>query len=271
MVIIMQQSVKKNKSFVNLEILIDVINDSYSSGKENELEKHIYNTLGLEEIATLVHLLEEQYGKRSILDDLYDSDKKNIIMYRILYNLSLRYYIKVADSSSGNDFFIKFFIEQYLLLIFNNLFTSHILSSKGMSKKYIDELNRIRKNINFKHTSDSEHRINYCMRYFLHHIDDELFKIKLHSYLGDLLDNILVFLSSLSDEQLEQDEIYAKAIIYQTLLRSILLIEHDLENIDIIKKKYLNSQNDSIAASIIRTAFIANFNDRELIVKMKTY
>lgn len=271
MVIIMQQSSKTRKRFVNLEILIDTINETYLKGRYNELERHIYNTLGIDETASLVNFLIKQYGNKNLLDNIFSTDKRDIIMERILYNLSLRYYVNVRENANGNEFYIKFFIDQYILLIFNNLLEAHKTSSKCMSSVYVNELERISKNINFKYRTDDEHRINHCLRYFMNHMDNILFKAMIEKYLNELLDRILSYLKNLSDDELEHDEIYAKAIIYQTLLRSILLIDANLERIDHYKNIYLEDNDDSIASTIIKTAFIANFNDRELIIKAKTY
>lgn len=271
MVVIMQQSGKKNKTFVNLELLIDTINNSYNNGENSELESHIYNTFSHEEMKTLLGILNKQYKDKNILDILNDDNIRDIIISRIKYNLSLRIYMKVPNDSNSDTFFIKFFIEQYLLMIFNDLLTAHILSSKKMCDRYLSELNRIRKNINFKYASDTEHRINYCMRYFLHHIDDTLFNDTMEFFFIDLIEDIIDFISSLTDQDLEQDEIYAKAIAYQILLRSILLMEQDLDVIDYYRDKYLKLQDDSIASSIIKTAFIANFNDKDLAIKSKIY
>lgn len=247
-------------------------NQNPYKGLKNE-ETFISNITD-EETIRLLNILCNTFNMNdeiSLLNDISNIASFNPITERINYLLLLKSTCITKDNFSLPLFnamkkriLITNDIEKQIRKVFIYLLQKHIDTSNGMSEEYIDTLISVKRNILFKYKTQNikSEKID----------KDFLYKNIYEDYISSTIEVLINKILSFTDEELSIDFIYAQAILYQIMLRTVLVILNDYNLINDYEA-YINNleNNNTIAKSMLKSAFITNNEDIRNIKKEKEY
>lgn len=130
-------------------------------------------------------------------------------------------------------------IDDAILQIFFDKLNKHIAFSKQMSENYLNTLLYIKHYLKIM--------INY--RYNVEITDNKIYCLDL------LSDKVIEEIKAFSDDEYNNDVIYALGMIYHLLLSSIIKYRHESKN-KLLSEDDSLEQNHTIAKSLINMAFI---------------
>lgn len=234
-----------------------------------ENEENLFDNLTIKELEDFIDEANKYVSntETSLISDLTDAYSYNATIERIIFLLNIKLYTKLDHCVNENKALFNALRQRYFIIsdfeydlrkVFLSLLSKHIDASDKMSNNYLFTLKCLKVNLNKKYTLYSDNpfkeHINGIKSY-----DYEYF---INQYLDKMITNILIMLSSLTDNQLENEQAYAIAMSYQILLRSLFIILDDYKRLADYEEYYLNIiGNNTIAKSIIRSAFVSNYHD----------
>lgn len=247
-------------------------NQNPYKGLKNE-EAFISNITD-EETIRLLNILCNTFNMNdeiSLLNDISNIASFNPITERINYLLLLKSTCITKDNFSLPLFnamkkriLITNDIEKQIRKVFIYLLQKHIDTSNGMSEEYIDTLISVKRNILFKYNTQNikSEKID----------KDFLYKNIYEDYISSTIKVLINKILSFTDEELSIDFIYAQAILYQIMLRAVLVILNDYNLINDYESYFNNLENNNtIAKSMLKSAFITNNEDIRNVKKEKEY
>lgn len=265
-----------DKSEISIKNLSNLLKRGYILYKNNsshykdylDIEESIYDRFSPVKKSIYLDEIESNTDidiHHNILKDITNYETMNPIIDRMHFQLSLKYFeeeIPTTDDPFSsvlfdgikNGFILNYSFEHKIRNIFFDLLENHISASTGMSKVYLDTLHSIMTDLKFKYNHTKNKRLLIpSMRYYdITNYNQTALDERIYKTINEIL--------SYTDEQLENDIIYAKAITLQTLLRSLFVILNSYEALADYEELYINSENE-IAKNIVKTAFISNYYD----------
>ena len=199
----------------------------------------MYDSISENEATIFSEVLKRKYhlkGHNNIVEDIVNIDELFPPIERIYYMLNKK-------NKNHNGELQE--LEEAILRTFTELLDKHISTSKNANKEYLETLLNFKRYIKFKYNSCKNKTIN---------VDTE----EKNRYIYEIFINIINSLNEISDDEYEDEHIYAKGILLQLLLRSIIVIINDKNIIEPFEEK---EDNPSISKSIIESAFNFRLND----------
>lgn len=258
-------------NFVNSCIPYFEENNIKDLTKYLESEDELFSNLTIRELENFISEAN-QYTRStdsSLLSDLADAYSYNAVIERIVFLANIKLYTKLNYCVKENKplfdalkqrYFIINDFEYELRKVFLNLLAKHIEASDKMSNNYLFVLKSLKVNLNKKYTLYSDN----LFKEHIKNIKSYDYDYFVNKYLDEMITTVLVMLSSLTDDRLENESTYAIAISYQILLRSLFIILDDYKRLADYEEYYLGIiGNNTIAKGIIKSAFISNYHDLE--------
>lgn len=247
------ESINKLKNLIAYETQV------FENGEFEDYNKE-YDNLSGRSIVEMNNILRKFYNiddHVSTYKDIKNIQNNNIILEKINYILLLK-----RTNLDLKDHLFQYItkrivivenIEKEIRKIFLELLDNHIKSSNKMSNDYLETINKISDNIKYKYY----HQEN------IQEIEKNAFYNFIYEeYINNMINIIAKTILEYTDEELEVDQIYAKVILYQILLRSFLSLSNNYE--------YNIESNDNILSkSIVKNAFISNNDDNLVYNKIK--
>ena len=270
------------KSPTNLQELIEFMSNLpslVSSDNKEDIDKYLviendfFNKLDIDQINFYINTIKDKlsynFETRSIVDDLTNIYSVNLVMERLLLFLNHLLHIKLKSVTKNDisknmfrdlqkEYFLTIYFENELRIVFEFLLNKHIDASKKTNEYYLGQLLVLRDNLNTKYIGFN----NYVSPDSLKDINSFFIDDFKETYLDKKIKNILDILCSIGDDALENEQIYAYVMSYQTLLRSLFILLDDYHLLATYETYYMDRCDDkSTIKGIITSAFIANYHD----------
>lgn len=229
-------------------------------------EEALTANLSFDEIKPIVDYLNPYPFGRSLSDDIKNINAFNPHMERLFYLLTILFNHQLLprnDAEAPIIFRIKssYFVIEELEIKLRNIYLylldKHIEASAKKDQGYIDYLTNLKNSITIKYygiktdTTSETVRVNNYTR-----------EMMINNYLDALIMSVISQLLAISDKMIEDEIIYAYAISYQLLLRSLFILMNDPERLIMYESVYQGTLKDNtISHNIIRMAFISYSED----------
>lgn len=293
----MQHEKQSINNLRTIDTLIKIVSQNYEALSNNMRAAHLYNTIedrqyGLmsdQQLINVFEILDKELASLLNFSTFYDikfssinPDKsKRIALERIIFNIKMRIHLRThlqTDDefskelyySYQNDFFISSYLENNIRKIYLNLLSAHLKESDNTSLEYRSHLKELEKELRFKYRINVKYCYDYAKTFIDIHCKPYHYEQYLNNYIDSLITSTMKEILKFSDEELEKDENYALGIEHQILLRTLFIIIDDYERLATYEQIYNDlEKKETIAKSIIRTAFISNYHDLQEFNKRK--
>lgn len=235
-------------------------------------EEAMIKDLTIDQIRSYIELIKLKLSiqdSKSLIDDLTYIYTSDLVLERLLNLLNSVLHIKLRSYSKNdiseslfsdlqNEYFMIRNFESKLRDIFEFLLNKHIEASGKMDEHYINQLVKLKNNLTVKYIGLDRCTYNEGMNDISVYVYEDFS----FNYLDKMIKQVIDILATISDEALENEQIYAYAMSYQILLRSLFIILDDYHRLATYEDYYMNQINTkSVAKGIITSAFIANYHD----------